>query len=150
MYAIGSPNFVSYGKTCVNFIMNVIFRYACKQFVKRPTWGWNWGNNNFAFYDAYFYERIVFQLSVNGKGFWYSDGEAIAPFLDFCEHKVISCLFLQQRYTFLLDFSSADFARDVPTRLSKKHRNRAGIFPRESAGAGRTGSKRAYVSAPNT
>ena len=70
--------------------MKIIFRYACKQFIERPTWRWNWRNNNFAFYDAYFYERIIFQLSVNCKGFWYSEGKAIAPFLNFCEHKVIS------------------------------------------------------------
>jgi len=95
--------------------MKIIFCYACKQFIKRPTWRWNWRNHNFAFHDAYFYERIIFQLSVNRKGFWYSEGKTIAPFLNFCEHKVISCLFLQQRYTFLLDFSSADIVRGVPT-----------------------------------
>jgi len=121
-YAIGSPNFISYGKTRISFIMKIIFRYACKQFIERPTWRWNWRNNNFAFYDAYFYERIIFQLSVNRKGFWYSEGKTIAPFLNFCEHKVISCSFLQQRYTFLLNFSSTDFARGVPTASSSAAR----------------------------
>jgi len=89
-----SPNFISYGKTRVNFIMKIIFCDACKQFIKCPTRRWNRRNNNFAFYDAYFYERIIFQLSVNRKGFWYSEGKAIAPFLNFCEHKVISfCIY---------------------------------------------------------
>lgn len=52
--------------------MKIIFCNTCKQLVKCPTWRWNWRNNNFAFYDADFYERIIFQLSVNCKGFWYS------------------------------------------------------------------------------
>lgn len=90
MYAIVSPSFISYGRTHIHFSMKIIFCYACKQFIKRPTWCWKRCNNNFAFYDAYFYARIIFQLSVNRKGFRYSDGKAIAPFLNFCEHEIIS------------------------------------------------------------
>jgi hypothetical protein len=72
-------------------------------------------------------------LSVNRKGFWYSEGKTIAPFLNFCEHKIISCLCLQQRYTFLLDFSSAYFARGVPT-----------VGFSGSGGAGKTPSPKNY------
>jgi hypothetical protein len=116
---MGSPNFITYGKSRVNFGMKIIFCDARKQFIKRPTRRWNWRDDNFAFNHADFYKRIIFELGVNRKGFRYSQGKAVAPFLNFCEHRGISCLFLQQRYTFLLDFSSAYFARGAPTRLSK-------------------------------
>ncbi len=51
---------ISYGKNRINFIAKIIFRYACQQFTKCPTWRRNWHNNNFTFYEANFDEKIIF------------------------------------------------------------------------------------------
>jgi len=53
-YDIGSPNFVPYGKTYINFGMKIIVCDACKQLIKRPTWSRNGLDGNFAFGNAYF------------------------------------------------------------------------------------------------
>jgi hypothetical protein len=46
-------------------------------------------------------------LCILGKCLGYSHGKAITPFLNFGKHQAISFLYLQKRYTFYRDTSSA-------------------------------------------
>jgi hypothetical protein len=55
-YAIASPGFISYGKTGLDFRMEIVLGDTCQQFVKCPAWRWSRSDNNFAFDDTDFYK----------------------------------------------------------------------------------------------